>query len=64
MINIVEGNIEMIQFDQDSWIVKMNKSEGITVVFFSLDELDNTNKKPLGLCLLGDRLGVWFHLKD
>ena len=22
------------------------------------------NKKPLGLCLLGDRLGVWFHLKD
>ena len=22
------------------------------------------NKKPLGFCLLGDRLGVWFHLKD
>ena len=24
----------------------------------------SNNKKPLGLCLLGNRLGVWFHLKD
>ena len=34
--------MELTQFDENPQIIKMNRSEGITEVVFSLDELDNT----------------------
>ena len=48
LIDIVEGEIGITQFDQDSRIIKTNKLEGITEVVFSLDEHDEhlKNRSP------------------
>ena len=47
-IDIVEGKIEMTQFDGVPRIIKTNKLEGITEMVFDLDELDNTNNLKNG----------------
>ena len=43
LTDLVEGRIELIQFDKSPQIKRMNKLEGISEVVFTLDELDNTN---------------------
>ena len=48
LIDLVEGTIELTQFDQDPRIKRMNKLEDITEMVFNLDELDNTNNLENG----------------
>ena len=43
LIDLIEGQIEITQFDKNPRIKRTNKLEGITQVVFSLSELDNTN---------------------
>ena len=43
LIDLVEGNIELTQFDKDPGKKRRNKLEGITEVILTLDELDNNN---------------------
>ena len=50
LIDIVEGKIELTQFDEKKpRIIKTNKLESITEMVFSLDELDDTNNLENGL---------------
>ena len=50
LISIVEGKIEITQFDdEEPRVIKTNKLEGISEVVFSLDEIDNTNNLSDGL---------------
>ena len=48
LINIVEGKIELTQFDKNPRIKRTNKLSGITEVVFKLNELDNTNNLENG----------------
>ena len=43
LIDLVEGKIELTQFDKDIRIKRMDQLQGITEMVFNLDELDNTN---------------------
>ena len=43
LIDLLEGKIEVTQFDKDARIKITNKLEGITEVVLTLRELDNTN---------------------
>ena len=42
MISILEGMIELNQFENDERVIKTNKLRGITEMVLNLDELDNT----------------------
>ena len=48
LIDLVEGKVEMTQFDKDSRIKRMNKSEGITEIVIRSNELDNTDNLENG----------------
>ena len=48
MIDLVEGKIEITQFDKNPRINRTNKLEGITEIVLSLDELDNTDNLENG----------------
>ena len=43
LINLIEGKIELTEFDKNPQIKRMNKLEGINEMVFNLDKLDNTN---------------------
>ena len=43
LIDLVEGKIELTQFDKNPRINRKNKLAGITEMVFDLDELDNSN---------------------
>ena len=43
LIELVEGKIELTQFDNNPGINRTNKLAGITGMVLNLDELDNTN---------------------
>ena len=42
LISMLEGIIELNQFEVDDQVTKMNKSKGITEITLSLDELNNS----------------------
>ena len=42
MLSIVEGIIELNQFEIDDQVTKMNKLKGITEMIINLDELNNS----------------------
>ena len=43
LLSIVEGIIELNQFEVDDQVIKKNKLTGITEMIINLDELDNSN---------------------
>ena len=43
LISMLEGMVELNQFDIDDQVTKMNKSKGITEITLNLDELDNSD---------------------
>ena len=43
LTSILEGMIELTQFENDERVVKTNKLVGITEMIFNLNELDNTD---------------------
>ena len=43
LISILEGIIELNQFEIDDQVTKMNKLKGITEITLNLDELDNSD---------------------
>ena len=42
MLSIVEGMVELNQFEVDDQVTKMNKLKGITEIIINLDELNNS----------------------
>ena len=49
MLSIVEGIVELNQFEVDDQVIKKNKLKGITEMIINLDELnnsDNLNGRP------------------
>ena len=42
MLSIVEGMVELNQFEVDDQVTKMNKLKGITEITLNLDELNNS----------------------
>ena len=42
LLSIVEGMVELNQFEVDDQVTKMNKLKGITEMFINLDELNNS----------------------
>ena len=52
LINLGEGKIEIIQFDRNSRIKRMNMLAGITEMVFNLDELDNSKMGHLAILYL------------
>ena len=45
LLSIVEGIVELKQFEVDDQVNKMNKLKGITEIALNLDELNNSDKK-------------------
>ena len=43
MLSIVEGIIELNQFETDDQVTKVNKLKGITEITLNLDELNNSD---------------------
>ena len=43
LISVLEGMIELTQFENDEQVFKMNKLRGITEMILNLNELDNTD---------------------
>ena len=43
LLSIVEGMVELNQFEVDDQVTKMNKSKGITEITLNLDELNNSD---------------------
>ena len=43
LLSIVEGMIELNQFEVDDQVIKKNKLKGITEMIINLDELDNSD---------------------
>ena len=43
LISMLEGIIELNQFEVDDQVTKMNKLKGITEITLNLNELDNSN---------------------
>ena len=43
LLSIVEGMVELNQFEVDDQVIKKNKLEGITEMIISLDELNNSD---------------------
>ena len=43
LLSMLEGIIELNQFEVDDQVTKMNKLKGITEITLNLDELDNSN---------------------
>ena len=43
LLSIVEGIVELNQFEIDDQVAKMNKLKGITEITLNLDELDNSD---------------------
>ena len=43
LISMLEGIVELNQFEVDDQITKMNKLKGITEITLNLDELNNSN---------------------
>ena len=43
LISLLEGIIELNQFEVDDQVTKMNKLKGITEITLNLDELNNSN---------------------
>ena len=43
LLSIVEGMVELNQFEVDDQVTKMNKLKGITEITLNLDELNNSN---------------------
>ena len=43
LLSIVEGMVELNQFEADDQVTKMNKLKGITEITLNLDELDNSD---------------------
>ena len=43
LLSIVEGMVELNQFEVDDQVTKMNKLKGITEMIINLDELDNSD---------------------
>ena len=43
LLSIVEGIIELNQFEVDDQVIKMNKLKGITEMIINLDELNNSD---------------------
>ena len=43
LLSMIEGIIELNQFEVDDQVTKMNKLKGITEITLNLDELDNSN---------------------
>ena len=41
LLSIVEGMVELNQFEVDDQVIKMNKLKGITEMIINLDELNN-----------------------
>ena len=48
LMDLVEGKIELTQFDKNPQINRMTKLSGITEMVLNLDELDNTNNLENG----------------
>ena len=42
LLSIVEGMVELNQFEVDDRVIKMNKLKGITEMIINLDELNNS----------------------
>ena len=43
LISVLEGMIELTQFENDEQVIKTNKFRGITEMILNLNELDNTD---------------------
>ena len=43
LLSIVEGMVELNQFEVDDQVIKKNKLKGITEITLNLDELDNSD---------------------
>ena len=43
LISMLEGMVELVQYEADDQVIKKNKLRRITEMIFNLDELDNTN---------------------
>ena len=43
LISMLEGMVELNQFEVDDQVTKMNKLKGITEITLNLDELNNSN---------------------
>ena len=43
LLSVLEGMVELNQFEADDQVIKKNKLKGITEMIINLDELDNTN---------------------
>ena len=43
LLSMLEGIVELNQFEVDDQVTKMNKLNGITEITLNLDELDNSN---------------------
>ena len=43
LLSIIEGIVELNQFEVDDQVVKMNKLKGITEITLNLDELNNSD---------------------
>ena len=43
LLSMLEGIVELNQFEVDDQVTKMNKLKGITEITLNLDELDNSN---------------------
>ena len=43
LLSILEGMVEVVQFEADDQVIKKNNLRGITEVILNLDELDNSD---------------------
>ena len=48
LLSIVEGMVELNQFEVDDQVTKTNKLKGITEIILNLDELDNSDDLKIG----------------
>ena len=48
LISILEGIVELKQFETDHQVTKMNKLKGITEITLNLDELNNSDNLKNG----------------
>ena len=48
LLSMLEGIIELNQFEVDDQVTKMNKLNGLTEITLNLDELNNSNNRKDG----------------
>ena len=63
LLSMLEGIIELNQFEADNHVIKKNKLKGITEVTLNLDELNNSDNLKNGRLATNYSLIMWMLMK-